>query len=221
MDSPPHDRRPKRDSELVAEDRRCSLGVDAVVGKPLCEHHLAQSKSYQKKRRTGAREGGSGEEDGSENNKSKKKRAASESETESEQKAKIRKGKSSKIKGSLMCHQCQRNDKSGVVHCSQCKAKRFCYECIEKWYPGKTKDGFADACPFCCGNCNCKACLREFLVKPCREVEPSVKLQRLRYLLYKALPVVRHIYSEQSFELEVEAKIRGVHLTEMDIKRTK
>ena len=42
--------------------------------------------------------------------------------------------KSSKVKGSLMCHQCQRNDKSGVVHCSLCKAKRFCYECIERWW---------------------------------------------------------------------------------------
>lgn len=44
-------------------------------------------------------------------------------------------GKSNKIKErvSLMCHQCQRNDKSGVVHCSKCKAKRFCYECIERW----------------------------------------------------------------------------------------
>lgn len=105
-------------------------------------------------------------------------------------------------------------------------------------YPGKSREDFENACPFCCGNCNCKACLREFLVKvgflfncislhceskavnfcllmvlllwqPCREVDPSVKLQRLRYLLYKALPVLRHIYSEQSSELEIEAKIRG------------
>lgn len=32
-------------------------------------------------------------------------------------------------------------------------------------YPGKTRENFENACPFCCGNCNCKACLREFLVK--------------------------------------------------------
>jgi len=34
---------------------------------------------------------------------------------------------------SLMCHQCQRNDKSGVVFCSSCNRKRYCYECIENW----------------------------------------------------------------------------------------
>lgn len=45
--------------------------------------------------------------------------------------------------------------------------------------------------------------------QPCRELEPSAKLQRLRYLLYKALPVLRHIHTEQSSELEIEAKIRG------------
>lgn len=36
-----------------------------------------------------------------------------------------------------------------------------------------------------------------------------MKLQRLQYLLYKALPVLRHIYAEQSSELEIEAKIKG------------
>ncbi|KAM5555661.1 lysine-specific demethylase JMJ27-like [Rosa sericea] len=292
--SPPHDRRCKRiagpkslpselkssngdkkikaDSEVAEEDRRCNrragawrCGQAAAVGKPMCRHHLAQSKSYQERKKKSDGGGGSdsGEEDrpgrninagGSESKKKKRRRTASESEVESDsesehrsrnrtviakvngksadsgnvmKKSKLReekpmeKVKSNKIKGSLMCHQCQRNDKSGVVHCSLCKAKRFCYECIERWYPGKSREEFEDACPFCCGNCNCKACLREFLVKPCREVEPSVKLQRLRYLLYKALPVLRHIYSEQSSELEIEAKIRGVHLTEMDIKRTK
>ncbi|KAL6128557.1 hypothetical protein ACLB2K_071912 [Fragaria x ananassa] len=263
------DKKIKRNSEVVAEeDRRCTRRAgpwrcreEAVAGKPMCEHHLAQSKSYQKKRRGGGADSDSGEEDGaswkvnageSVNNKRRRRRTGSESEwdSESEQKAKNRtvkpkvngksgdsgnvmkksklkeekpmeKSKSNRSKGSLMCHQCQRNDKSGVVHCSLCKAKRFCYECIERWYPGKSREDFENACPFCCGNCNCKACLREFLVKPCREVDPSVKLQRLCYLLYKALPVLRHIYREQSSELEIEAKIRGVHLTEMDIKRTK
>nr|XP_011468932.1 PREDICTED: lysine-specific demethylase JMJ25-like isoform X3 [Fragaria vesca subsp. vesca] len=261
------DKKIKRDSEEVAEeDRRCTrragawrCGEEVVVGKPMCEHHLAQRKSYQKKRRGGGADSDSGEEDGasrkvnageSVNNK-RRRRTGSESESDSEsekannrtvkpkvngksgdsgnvmKKSKLKeekpmeKSKSNRSKGSLMCHQCQRNDKNGVVHCSLCKAKRFCYECIERWYPGKSREDFENACPFCCGNCNCKACLREFLVKPCREVDPSVKLQRLRYLLYKALPVLRHIYSEQSSELEIEAKIRGVHLTEMDIKRTK
>lgn len=40
-------------------------------------------------------------------------------------------------------------------------------------------------------------------------MDNSVKLERLLYLLYKALPVLRHIHREQSSELEIEAKIRG------------
>ncbi|KAJ1414719.1 Zinc finger, RING-type [Sesbania bispinosa] len=130
---------------------------------------------------------------------------------------------SSKTKegGSLMCHQCQRNDKSGVVFCSSCNRKRYCYECIEKWYPGKTREEVANACPFCWGNCNCKACLREVPVLEYPEVSPSVKIQRLLYLLCKALPVLRHIHREQSLELEIEAKIRGNQLQEVEITRTK
>lgn len=42
-----------------------------------------------------------------------------------------------------------------------------------------------------------------------KEINDSVKLERLQYLLYKVLPVLRHIYIEQSSELEIEAKIRG------------
>ncbi|KAK9910176.1 hypothetical protein M0R45_034148 [Rubus argutus] len=297
MESPPNERRYKRSacpksrqSEAVqlksnrdkkikrdSEDRRCNRKAGAwqcsetvVFGKPMCQHHLAQSRNYLEKKKT-TRDGGghrdSGEEgrdsdacgrkinaDGSDNKK-RRRRSSSESESEPEHRSKnqIEKGKvegrggskslaksadsgnvmkNSKLKEgkstdsmekervSLMCHQCRRNDKSGVVHCSKCKAKRFCYECIERWYPGKTREDFENACPFCCGNCNCKACLREFLVKPCRELEPSGKLQRLRYLLYKALPVLRHIHTEQSSELEIEAKIRGVQLTDKDINRT-
>ncbi|KAK9280000.1 hypothetical protein L1049_013684 [Liquidambar formosana] len=65
--------------------------------------------------------------------------------------------------GSLMCHQCQRNDKSGVVFCSKCTRKRYCYECIERW----------------------------------------------------------HIQKEQNSELEMEAHIRGIQFTEMDMTRSK
>ncbi|XWS32036.1 hypothetical protein CRYUN_Cryun23aG0126500 [Craigia yunnanensis] len=137
----------------------------------------------------------------------------------------LEKDKSNKSKeyGSLMCHQCQRNDKSGVVFCSSCCRKRYCYECLEKWYPEKTRDEAEDACPYCCGNCKCKACLREVkVVKGShKDIDISVKLGRLKYLLYKALPVLGHIYSEQSSEIEIEAEIKGSHLTENDITRCK
>ncbi|KAF5733509.1 hypothetical protein HS088_TW17G01053 [Tripterygium wilfordii] len=38
-------------------------------------------------------------------------------------------GNVNKNKRHGMCHQCQRNDKSGVVHCTLCQQKRYCYEC--------------------------------------------------------------------------------------------
>ena len=84
-------------------------------------------------------------------------------------------GSKSKEGGSLMCHQCQRNDKSGVVFCSKCNRKRYCYECLERWYPGKTLKEVEEACPFCLGNCNCKACLREVPVLMDREVSNCKK----------------------------------------------
>ncbi|KAJ4827840.1 hypothetical protein Tsubulata_012985 [Turnera subulata] len=127
-----------------------------------------------------------------------------------------------------MCHQCQKSDKNDVVVCSNCERKRYCGDCLGKWYPERTRGEVETACPFCCGNCNCKACLREVLavkvggdwLRPYKEVDKNVKLQRLQYLLYKALPVLRRIQKEQISELEIESKIRGAELTETDITRT-
>nr|XP_048335647.1 lysine-specific demethylase JMJ25 isoform X1 [Ziziphus jujuba var. spinosa] len=222
---------------------RCSQ--TAIIGKLYCEKHFAQLESRRRKRipkegkgcshsgdtekLTGGRQG-----DDSRSKKKKKKRSKRESDgadevSESELDRVLEKpSKNERV--SLMCHQCQRNDKSGVVHCTKCGRKRYCYECIEKWYPGKTREEFQVGCPFCCGNCNCKACLREVLVvkfdsffgQPyTTNMDNNVKLQRLQYLLYKALPVLRHICRQQSSELEIEAKIQGVgvQLTAKDITR--
>nr|GEW71447.1 hypothetical protein [Tanacetum cinerariifolium] len=59
---------------------------------------------------------------------------------------------------SVMCHQCQRNDKGDVVHCTECKTKRYCYPCMDTW-----------CCPVCQDNCNCKGCLRDMLPKRLNE----------------------------------------------------
>ncbi|XP_038689600.1 lysine-specific demethylase JMJ25-like isoform X2 [Tripterygium wilfordii] len=86
---------------------------------------------------------------------------------------------------SLMCHQCQRNDKGRVVRCLKCTTKRYCIPCLTNcadrlcsyympnlvlliWhrlvyvmrYPQMIEDEVAVACPFCRGICNCKSCLR-------------------------------------------------------------
>ncbi|KAM4071471.1 hypothetical protein ACJW30_11G061800 [Castanea mollissima] len=223
------------------EDRRCkrSAGPNrwrcsekASPGKSYCDKHLAQQLQNNQKKRNQTHS------DSTERKKKKKKKKLMEQSTCYNYIDTVDSGEgqstsapspnamdkpSQNKKESLMCHQCQRNDKSGVIYCSNCNRKRYCYECLEKWYPGKTIEEVAIACPFCCGNCNCKACLREVLVvKPChKELDVTVKLRQLHYLLHKALPVLRHIHNEQRSELEIESNIRGVQLKEIDITRNK
>ncbi|KAL0845926.1 hypothetical protein Bca101_019172 [Brassica carinata] len=120
----------------------------------------------------------------------------------------------------LTCHQCKvlMSKKSDLVFCSKCIKTRYCYDCIERWYPKRTPEEVQAACPFCLRNCNCRACLREPLaVKQRNEKEADVKLKQLQYLLVKVLPVLRDIYTEQKRELEIETAIRGVPVTESDV----
>ncbi|KAG5381435.1 hypothetical protein IGI04_032905 [Brassica rapa subsp. trilocularis] len=122
----------------------------------------------------------------------------------------------------LTCHQCKimMSSKTDLVFCSICVNKRYCKDCIKRWYPERTPEGVKAACPFCMGNCNCRACLREPLaVKIQSGKDDNVKLKQLQYLLVKVLPVLRAIYTEQSRELEIEAAIRGVPVTESDVAK--
>ncbi|KAK9145591.1 hypothetical protein Sjap_005494 [Stephania japonica] len=125
-----------------------------------------------------------------------------------------------------MCHQCQRNDKGAVVNCLNCGRKRYCFPCLKNWYPGKTKEEIEKKCPVCCENCNCKACLRLNIDKILNKsgevnVDPHIKLQKLRYLLNGILPLLKHIHTEQDSEREIEAKIQGVQPTDLLIERSK
>ncbi|KAM7467691.1 hypothetical protein LguiB_015253 [Lonicera macranthoides] len=119
------------------------------------------------------------------------------------------------------CHQCQRNDKTAFIVCSNCVRKRYCYECVAKWYPERSKEEVKNLCPFCCGNCNCIACLQADRIVKARhkEANKNIRLQRSLYLLRKTLPLLRHIQEEQNSELDVETHIRGVKLTEEDISK--
>ncbi|KAJ7548066.1 hypothetical protein O6H91_08G115900 [Diphasiastrum complanatum] len=110
---------------------------------------------------------------------------------------------------SLMCHQCQRNDKGAIISCLKCKRKRYCLCCVKKWYPDIKRDAFAKACPFCRGNCNCKACLRsDGPVMKSFEINDSEKVKYLSYLLVWILPYLKELNNEQKSELELEAKLQ-------------
>ncbi|KAH1213639.1 Lysine-specific demethylase JMJ25 [Glycine max] len=120
----------------------------------------------------------------------------------------------------LRCHQCWQKSRSGIVICTECKRKRYCYECITKWYPDKTREEIEVSCPFCLGNCNCRLCLKEediSVLTGTGEADTDVKLQKLFYLLDKVLPLLQSIQLEQISELKVEARMQGSQLLEEEV----
>ncbi|OMO93641.1 hypothetical protein COLO4_16765 [Corchorus olitorius] len=149
--------------------------------------------------------------------KSRRKKQKSSSQSEGSFSSDDSSQKSVRRRG-LMCHQCWRSDRS-TISCSSCKRKRYCHECLAKWYPEKKREEIEVACPFCQRICNCRKCLKENLavMDEHEETDSSIKLEKLLYLLHKVLPLLRHIQQEQHEELEVETNIRGVQVTEQDI----
>ncbi|XP_043695282.1 lysine-specific demethylase JMJ25-like isoform X1 [Telopea speciosissima] len=123
-----------------------------------------------------------------------------------------------------MCHQCQRSDKEKVVKCNECKKKRYCVPCIERWYPQLTEDSVEKLCPFCRGNCNCKACLRKIKgLKELRELNVEIseaeKVQYSKYLLHLLLPFLKQFVHEQLKEKEFDARILGLTLMDLEIPK--
>ncbi|XP_068652803.1 lysine-specific demethylase JMJ27-like [Aristolochia californica] len=134
---------------------------------------------------------------------------------------------------SLMCHQCQRNDKGRIIRCKQCNGKRFCVPCIQRWYPLMSEAAIAECCPFCRGNCNCKSCLRIVMDKEkkrrCQHgneivsMDEEQKHEEKRYayhLIHVLLPFLKQLNQDQAIEKELEAKIRGVLPSEIEVKET-
>ncbi|KAH7314727.1 hypothetical protein KP509_21G018000 [Ceratopteris richardii] len=115
---------------------------------------------------------------------------------------------------SRICHQCQRYDKEDVIRCQKCLRKRYCTQCISKWYPGLSEKDFKQACPFCKGNCNCKACLRmvgpniQSLDKQ-QHLSNTDRIKLLKFLLSYVRPYLEQLHQDQCHELEMETKWRG------------
>ncbi|CAN1283238.1 Lysine-specific demethylase JMJ27 [Linum perenne] len=124
----------------------------------------------------------------------------------------------------LMCHQCQRNDKGSVVRCTKCKTKRYCFPCISNWYPKMTHEEVAAACPFCLNNCNCKACMRQDVemkdLKSRLEVQltPDQSRQYAKYMVQALLPFLKRIDEEQLLERNIDARILGVPVEDMNVE---
>ncbi|XP_056167765.1 lysine-specific demethylase JMJ25-like [Syzygium oleosum] len=125
---------------------------------------------------------------------------------------------------STMCHQCQRNDKGRVVRCTRCRTKRYCIPCVTTWYPQSTEEAIAEACPFCCGNCNCKACLRldgslKKMLDAGLTYGNDEKLRHNAYILRLLLPVLQHENQDQTLEKKLEANLRGLSLSELKVQK--
>ncbi|GFQ01328.1 lysine-specific demethylase jmj25 [Phtheirospermum japonicum] len=129
---------------------------------------------------------------------------------------------------SNMCHQCQRNDRGRVVRCTKCKKKRYCESCMKSWYPKMSEKAFAEACPVCQMNCNCKACLRmeapagvrsQIEYKLDAKISDHEKVQYAKYIIKVLLPILEKINTEQMMEQELEAKIKGVSVSDIKVRK--
>ncbi|XP_022938431.1 lysine-specific demethylase JMJ25-like [Cucurbita moschata] len=125
---------------------------------------------------------------------------------------------------SLMCHQCQRNDKGRVVRCTKCRRKRYCIPCLQNWYPHTSEEEIAESCPVCRGNCNCKACLRlDVPVKNLKNMEPELtevrEVEHAKYVLSKLLPFLRWLNEEQMLEKKQEATRLDLPLNGLKVEK--
>ncbi|RWR73183.1 lysine-specific demethylase JMJ25-like protein [Cinnamomum micranthum f. kanehirae] len=121
-------------------------------------------------------------------------------------------------KDATMCHQCMYSDKR-IVRCTKCKNRRYCEGCIRRWYPKMSEAEIAEACPFCRGNCNCKACLRMDVHEHTeRKIDKEDRFRHSRYLVGALLPFLKLLRQEQVMEKEVEANIQGLPSSEMKIE---
>ncbi|KAH6822285.1 hypothetical protein C2S53_010683 [Perilla frutescens var. hirtella] len=196
-------------------------GVGAKIAK------MEDEKTEQRKRRSSNK--GTGESEGKEQNMSGDPHFPSQTRGAQNTVTKTRVGMKRNDDGFLvsnMCHQCQRNDKGEVVRCTKCKTKRYCYPCMESWYPRMSAEDFAEACPVCQLNCNCKPCLRmEIPIETHRKIKKKSnftvsdeqKIQYSEYVIKVLLPFLEQINKEQVIERELEAKIKGVTVSDIQL----
>ncbi|XP_076911787.1 lysine-specific demethylase JMJ26-like [Bidens hawaiensis] len=119
------------------------------------------------------------------------------------------------------CHQCRsRVDRDRVLDCILCRSKKYCVACITKWYPHVSVEEFVKACPVCCNNCNCKACLRGFSPKDTQAYSCSEynKINYSKQILHKVFPLVKTLNEDQMIEEDIEAKLKGASVSELELE---
>ncbi|CAM8915233.1 unnamed protein product [Rhodiola kirilowii] len=118
----------------------------------------------------------------------------------------------------LMCHQCMRKDRRTVVPCQICNTL-YCVKCIKTWYSNLTEEDVNKMCPLCRGNCNCNICLHSSgIIKISRrDIDVAEKIEHLQYMIWSIQPFLKKIHEEQFQELNIEANIKGMTVSELHI----
>ncbi|XWS19511.1 hypothetical protein CRYUN_Cryun31cG0022400 [Craigia yunnanensis] len=123
----------------------------------------------------------------------------------------------------IRCHWCRKGGVRSLIKCSSCGQQFFCLDCIKEQYYVKREE-VKMACPVCRGTCGCKTCsvsqgrdteCKEFL----RDKNKVDKVLHFHYLICLLLPVLKQINQDQSVEIEVEAKIKGKKLSDIQVQR--
>ncbi|KAH9733706.1 transcription factor jumonji (JmjC) domain-containing protein [Citrus sinensis] len=137
------------------------------------------------------------------------------------------------------------NNHNRVISCQKCERKHYCATCIQRCYkfyqrthlklsmymrllfnlrryPTMSEEAIAKSCPFCCRNCNCKACLHNSeIVKVTRDLGAPAKTVEntghFKYLLRLLYPFLRKFHHDQVKEKKIEAKIKGLELSEIEV----
>lgn len=124
--------------------------------------------------------------------------------------------------GRRKCHWCQKTENRTLTKCLSCRKRFFCSDCIKERFidPQEVKQ----RCPVCRGSCDCKSCrttrvkdvgTEKILKEQCK----GSKFQHLQYSINYLLPVLVRINQEQCVEVEMEAKLKGLNFSEVEIRQ--
>lgn len=123
--------------------------------------------------------------------------------------------------GRKKCHWCKSSGATSLIKCSSCRKHHFCLECIEGRY-FDTQEEVKMECPVCRKTCRCKACLAyKYKDSACQELSSdhsrADKILHSHHLISVLLPVLKEINEERSIELEVEAKVKGTEVSQLQV----
>ncbi|KAK8468415.1 hypothetical protein PHAVU_006G022150 [Phaseolus vulgaris] len=85
------------------------------------------------------------------------------------------------------------------------------------------KEAIEESCPYSQGNCNCKACLRRGRADVNADSgvtqNADEKIRHLKHIVRALYPFLEQFNHEQQLEMEMEAKIKGLLLSDVEVNQ--